>query len=90
MKLVYLPSRLALENGLYPKQLRTDAVYKTNVLVYQVCSCTRLAKGFIINRMLETPSSQIFNFFIPLLLQPTHYSSTTLHAHYPTYLSGEC
>ena len=61
LKLVYLPSRLALENGLYPKQLRTDTVYKTKVLVYQTCSCTRLAKGFINNRILETPSSQIFN-----------------------------
>lgn len=80
MKLVYLPSRLALENGLYPKQLHTDTVYKIKELVYHTRSCTRLEEGFVTNRILETPSSQIFNFFVPLLLQPTQYSSTTLHA----------
>ena len=85
MKLVYLPSRLALENGLYPKQLRTDAVYKTKVLVYQTYSCARLAKGFITNRILETPVVRslisLYHFFCSLhstaLQHYTHSSQLT-------------
>ena len=63
---------------------------QNKLLVYQTCSCTLLAEGFITNSILETSSNPICNFFVPLLLQPTHYSSTTLHAYWLTYLSGEC
>ena len=85
LKLVYLPSRLALENGLYPKQLRTDTVYKTKELFYHTRSCTRLEEGFIINRILESPVIRslisLYHFFCSLhttaLQHYTHTSQLT-------------
>ena len=70
LKLVYLPSRLAPESGLYPKQLRIDTAYKTKLLVNQTFStrlelqtCTRFAEGFITNAILETQSNEIISLY---------------------------